>query len=308
MYVTFVAFYLLWVRPGMALPASAPRRFTAGLLAGLALAFDYSGVVPMLALFGYLMISRLSTATWWRSGVEAALFVLGTFPSVGFLLFSQWVMFGNPILPAQHWMPNVNYTENGWRGFDWPAADLFARNLFDPAYGMFVFGPILLLGLIPGRWYPADSLILPRRERLFVAIFTLLFLMFCASNQYARMQWNTGFRMLLPVVPFLYLAACDHLARLPAKWLAVVSVPCLLQCWVLSMYREDVIESWRSFLSQGVQYPWLTVLRQTSPQETGLMANPVLPLALLALCGCAILAIWCAGIALERRAERRLTA
>jgi hypothetical protein len=308
MYVTFAAFDLLWVRPEQKFPLSLGHRIGSGFLAGLSLAFDYSGVISLLALYGYLWIVRLSTASWLRSGVESIGFVAGSMPAVGFLLWSQWVMFGNPFLPAQYWMPRVNYTDTGWRGFDWPAVDLFMRNLFDPAYGMFVFAPILLVGLIPARWYPAETLLVPRREGRFVLIYSVLFLAFCASNQYARMQWNTGFRMLLPIVPFVYLAASEHLARLPPNWLAALSVPCVLHCWVLSMVRDDAVESWRRVVSEGIQLPWLTVLRQTSRVETWLLEGPLLPIVILAVCGLMIVGIWCIGKARDRREDRRLPA
>jgi hypothetical protein len=34
--------------------------------------------------------------------------VAGTLPPIAFLLWSQWVMYGNPFTPGQVWMPIQN--------------------------------------------------------------------------------------------------------------------------------------------------------------------------------------------------------
>ena len=74
---------------------------------------------------------------------------------------------------------------------------------------------LLLLALVPAIWYRRDSLILPRRERWFVIACCAAFLLFCSVNQYSRLQWNSGFRYLLPLVPLLVLALADHWIRMP---------------------------------------------------------------------------------------------
>jgi hypothetical protein len=316
MYGTFAAFCLLWDRAGEADAVSLGRRLTAGLCAGFALAADYSGVVPLVCLYGYLVFGRLSSVSLVRSVRESIPFILGSVPPVLFLLYSQWAMYGHPFLPGQYWMPAVNYTDRGWRGFSPPALDLFLLNLFHPSYGMLAFAPLLLLGMIPALRYRSDRLLLPRRERVFVAGFVTLFLLFCAANQYSRMQWNCGFRYLLPLVPLLFLAACDHLARLPRAALVAVSVPALAHSWILCMARDCLPpgDSWRyadSFLSwlrdlqletvpasytriwnEGIQLPWLAVWRHASPGGPPILHSPWLPIAILAGCGVVILAIW----------------
>jgi hypothetical protein len=118
------------------------------------------------------------------------------------------------------------------------------------------------------------------------------------------MQWNTGFRYLLPLVPFIFLSLCDHLVRLPKAWLVALSVPVLVHSWVLCMFREPVPESWRRFLAEGVQLPWLTVLRQTRPEGSGLLANPLLPSFILASGAASLGAVWHFG---TRDSRARLT-
>ncbi|MHC4455359.1 MAG: hypothetical protein ACYSWS_11830, partial [Planctomycetota bacterium] len=197
MYIVFFSFYLLWVRPGMEFPVSLKSRLIAGFLCGACLALDYSGVVPLLVFFGYLIIRRLSTASLLTSIQESIPFIIGSIPPVLFLLYSQWAMFGNPFLPGQYWMPDIStgdgwsyhnpYSESGFRGFTMPKLDLLFLNLFSPTYGMYVYGPILVLGIIPTYFYNRNELILPRPERVLVTIYFVLFITFCASNQYSRM-------------------------------------------------------------------------------------------------------------------------
>ena len=304
MYATFVAFHLIWVRPGQQGPPSARSRAIAGFLCGLCVALDYSGVVPLLALFGYLVLKRLGSASFKTSVMEAIPFVLGSVPPVLFLMFTQWSMFGNPFLPGQYWMPDSSttsfgdyanpYSKSGFRGFTMPAPDLFLLNLFAPSYGMYLYGPLLLVGLIPAYFYGRDKLIMPRPERVFAGLFFLAFLTFCASNQYSRIQFNSGFRYLVPLVPIIFLAASDHLARMSRTLLTIISIPVLLNSWVISMVREPVPQSWRRVLAEGIQFPWLTTLRLTAP-EGSILTSPFVPVAVGMATAVLVLSIWKIG-------------
>jgi hypothetical protein len=286
---------MMWLHPGEADRISAGRRLVAGFLGGFILAADYSGVVILIALYGYVLVSRLSTASWPTAFRESLVFVAGSVPPVLFLLYSQWVMYGNPFMPGQYWMPEVNYTDQGWRGFSWPAPGLFLRNLFEPSYGMYVFGPLLILGLVPARIYREETLVLPIRERRFVVALVLAFMVFCAANQYSRMQFNTGFRYLVPLVPFIYLAAADHLARIPARWLAPISVIAVVNSWVLTVFRESVHVSWQLFLTEGIQLPWLRVLRMTSALDSPVFRSPLVPVGLLVAVLVLVMGLWWYG-------------
>jgi len=290
MATVFGSFLVLWMRPDSSALPSARRLMISGALAGFALAVDYSGAALLLPLYGYAWLTRVSTQGWVRSFRDSLWFVAGSVPPVLFLLFTQWWMFDNPFLPGQYWMPDVNYTDEGWRGFSWPAVDLFFQNLFELEWGMYPFAPLLLFGLIPAVRY-GNERILPGPERWFVIGLLASFLLFCAANQYSRMQWNTGFRYLLPLVPFVFLQASDHLARLPAKWLAAVAALVLVNSWVIASVREAVDFSWGVFLREGPKLPWLTILSQAQPAGSPL-AHPLFPAALTA-CGAAFAyALW----------------
>lgn len=302
--VVFGSFLCVWSQKADAGSPSHRRRFWGGFLGGMALALDYAGVIPLLAVFAYLLLterSRLgSVGAAIRSGIP---FVLGSVPPVLFLWGSQYGMYGHPFMPGQVWMRDVNYTDRGWRGFGLPDWEVFVDNLFSPDYGMYAFAPVLMLGLIPaGR----AAKVLGPAERRFAAAFIGAFLVFCAANQYSRMQWNTGFRYLLPLVPFVFLQAADHLRRMPAVPLAVISVISVLHGWVLSMHRytppdrlkagdddpSSIVGSWDLFLENGVDFPWLQVLRSTPSIQLPGMDQWWFPYLLLALTGAGIAIIW----------------
>ena len=166
MYTTFGAFLLLWVRPGASAPASVARRALAGFLAGFGFALDYSGMIPLIVLFGYLIGARLRTASARAAIAESIPFIAATIPPILFLLYSQWSMYGNPFFPGQYWMPDVSvsdvygqfrnpYSTEGFRGFTWPSFSLLMANLFSPSYGMYAYGPLLMRGTRSGLLLPA---------------------------------------------------------------------------------------------------------------------------------------------------------
>jgi hypothetical protein len=300
MYALLLAFVLLWQPAGGPSPAPRRNRVGAGFLGGFTLAVDYIGILSLMALYGYLVLSRLRTASITKSFKESILFVAGSVPPVLFLLYSQWAMYGHPLYPGQFWMPNQNiYVEVGVRGFDWPSPDLFFLNLFDPSYGMFTFGPLLILGLLPVIGRRDEDLVLPRRERLFVILIFIAFMVFCAANQYSRLQFNTGFRYLVPLVPLFFLAASDHLNHLSRRLLAVITVVVVVHSWVLTVFRESVPRSWSMFFNEGVQLPWLRVLKMTSSPDAAIVQNPLLPTVLLGITVLVALGVWWYGASLE---------
>ena len=281
----------------------ASRLAWSGILAGFSLALDYAGVVPLLIFWGWILL-RAEGGFWKRirSGMP---YVLGSVPGVLLLVGTQWAMYGHPFWPGQKWMRDVNYTDLGWRGFGWPDPSLFLANLIDLDWGLYSFGPLLVLGLIPAGFL-RGRLVLARGERRAVGVFLLGFLLFCAANQYSRMQWNSGFRYLLPLVPFIFLQLADHLARWPRALVLLLGVPAVLHSWVLAMVRYTppdriagapdqvaaIPGSWSRFLHEGVQFPWLTVLRQTDALHWKMIHWAPLPYAILALLGAVLFVLW----------------
>ncbi len=300
MFAMFVSFVLLWVQPGAPWPVSFRRRVMAGFFGGVTLATDYIGVAILTLLYFYLFIPRLATTSWRVSFRESLAMVVGTLPPIGFLLYSQWAMYGNPFWPGQHWMPDQNvYATQGLRGFTWPAPDLFFKCLFDPAYGMFTWGPILILALVPAWRYTSSSLILPRRERRFLWITWLVLFLFASANQYSRLQFNSGFRYLIPLVPLMMLAVADQWVRLGWHVRAGITGLVVFHSWMLAVFREPVGRSWEMFFTEGPQLPWYRVLTLTSNPNSPWLGTWWLPSLLLATTAVACMGIWRYGGRLE---------
>jgi hypothetical protein len=296
MFAMFLAFFLLWVRPGLAFPVSTRNRFLAGFFAGVTLATDYVGVLILPLLYGYLVIPRAASASWKVAIRESLVMVVGSIPPILFLLYSQWSMYGNAFLPGQYWMPNQNaYVTVGARGFTLPDPDLFWQNLFHPGFGMYSWAPLLALALIPAIWYRPESLVLPKRERRFVALTVGLFLLFCSANQYSRLQFNSGFRYLLPLVPFLFMALTDHWLRVPTWAKVVLAVTAIAHSWVVTVFREPVWRSWSLFLEEGPQLTWYRVLGMTAAPGNPWLGNWYVPTVLLAATLTLAAAIWWLG-------------
>lgn len=284
------AFVLLW-RP-MRSAESRPFYFLAGLCAGWTVVLDYSGLVVVAAISGYALAK-------WYAGDERNLADLGRF-AVGVaicavvLMAYQWASFGNPILPAQSYMPAAHYTELGYRGFSLPQLDLLFETAFGIRYGLFTSAPILLTVFLVPLWLTKSNRLLENRELILVLSLTTLFFLFCAANQYGRMQFNTGVRHIVPVVPFMFLLVANVLLRLPVILAAMIGVFGTYWSWCLAMYRDveqgfGVFESIRHITLEGFRLPWLTTLERMGFVQS----QSAIPLLLLS--GVAIWLIWNVG-------------
>lgn len=285
------AFVLLW-RPMSSDGESRPFYFLAGLCAGWTVVLDYSGLVAAVALCGYAL------AKWYaaekRNSADLGRFAFGLAICAGVLMAYQLTSFGNPILPAQSYMPAANYTELGYRGFSFPQFDLLFETAFGMRYGLFTSAPILLAAFLVPLWLKRSNRLLKNRELIFVLTLTTLFFVFCAANQYGRMQFNTGVRHIVPVVPFIFLLAANALLRFPVIVAAIIGVLGTYWSWCLAMYRDveqgfGVLESIRHVTLEGFRLPWLTTL-----ERMGFVSSQsAIPLLLLS--GVIIWLIWTVG-------------
>ncbi len=295
MYAMFISFVLLWL-PSRA--PSAARRFWAGFFAGMTIATDYVGVIILPLIWAYFVVTRAGSSSWPTAVKESVTIVTGTLLPIAFLLFSQWAMYGDPLMPGQLAMPNQNqYVEVGARGWTLPDPEIFVMSLFDQSFGMYTWGPILMLALVPvAATLPGlrarPSLIFPRTERRWLAVTWIVFLLFASANQYSRLQFNSGFRYLIPLVPFLMLALADHWVRLPRGWRLAIGGASILHAWVLTVFREPVLPSWRMFLLEGPQLPWYRVLGLTSSPDNPWLGTWLVPTVLMALTAAAAAGIW----------------
>ncbi len=312
---------------------SAGRRFWAGILCGITFAIDYSGAIPAALLYLYFVVARSGSAGPGASFRESLAVIGGGLPGLFLVLGSQYSQFGDPFTPAQFVMATTSYSGEGLGGIGWPSFEIFIKGLISPSWGMYTYGPLLLIGLWPTRGRANDELILPRRERRMASILIVSFLIFCAMNRFSLMQFNTGFRYLVPLVPLIFLQASDQLVRWNRRALAVVTLLAVLHTTVLSMTREvndtenDLrmaavaegisqlqvpgyfgvmlsetpipVAYYRVFVSEGVQLPWLKVLGQTS--GSALLTGAWLPVVLILM-----VLLFCCGLWwLGERAERQ---
>ena len=263
----FFAFVLLWRPAPGGESRKTPFYFLAGLCAGWTVVLDYSGLVTLLALSGYALARWMGTQLEARSIAQLGRFALGVAICGGFLMAYQWSSFGHPILPAQSYMPPANFTDAGYRGFALPSLDLLVDTAFSPRFGLFTSAPLLLLAFYAPAWLRKRTSILERRELIFVISLISLFFVFCAANQYGRMQFNTGVRHIVPVVPFLFLLVANVLLRMPAIVAAIAGAVGAYWMWCLVMYRDveqglGILEAIKSVTLEGFQLPWLMTLER----------------------------------------------
>jgi hypothetical protein len=287
-HIAFFGFAALWTG------TSALRYFLAGLAAGFTVVLDYSGVVTLAAIaaFGMWKASREGFSETLR---KTLLLGSGALLSLCFLWFYQWQSFGNPFLPAQHWMPAVPGIGEGYQGVGVLSIDLLWRNLVDYRYGLFTSCPLLLLAFLA----PLANRGVRRLSTAGILWFLLLpaaFWIFASSVAYARLQFNTGVRYMTPAIPYLFILVCVTLSRVSKRLLYFVALSAVLQTWAMAMYRDvergfGVIDPVIQFFTHGFAIPILTVLSRIG-QNSDLFGGTLTPLALFAVCGAALYGIW----------------
>ncbi len=296
----FLGFVLLWRPWDRPEEPHRPWYFWAGAACGWAVVCDYSGVIAVVVLATYGLMRRASLPASAKARSDAWRFAAGVIVCALVLMGYQWSSFGHPLLPAQHYMPAANFTDRGYVGFDWPRLDLLWATAFDLRYGLFTAAPFLLLALwIPG-WLGRDVGNLGRRERVFIVVFAAAFFLFCSANQYGRMQFNTGVRHVIAVVPFLFLLAAVVLRRCPIVFGAVFGVASTYWMWCLCMYRDverglGILESPIHITLGGFELPWLTTLERMGGQYPAYFPHGVSAVPILVVAGAVIAALWWRG-------------
>ncbi len=261
------AFALLWRPWKKDGQDRKPFYFLAGLCAGWTVVLDYSGLVALAALSGYVLARWLSFPKDERQPWELAKFAGGVAICAAVLMAYQWSSFGNPFFPAQSYMQPANFTELGYRGFSFPQADLLFQTAFSIRYGLFTSAPLLLLAFFVPGWWKRKGRLPGNPELLFALAFTVLFFIFCAANQYGRMQFGTGVRHIVPVVPFVFLLAATVLLKMPRMIAVLFGIFATYWSWCLAMYRDveqglGILEPIKHITLEGFRLPWLTTLER----------------------------------------------
>jgi hypothetical protein len=302
-----VAFSLLWDPNGPPRSAAAVRwRYAgAGALGGLSLLSDYSGALSLGLLGLYGLWRALDRGSLARGIALSVWYTVGAVPGIAMLWWYQWASFGDWLHPPQHWMHTVQWIEVGYKGVGGPQADLFWLLLSEPRYGVFAHAPLLLLALLWPVYRFRRSTLIPGREALFCATLALAYTVFFSSVQYTRLQWVTGIRYLMPVVPFLFLLTADVLRVVPRLVAAAGVAAGFAVSLALTMTRSQA-GSWnaiRSLISDGAQLPVVATLSRFSVKYLPL-SGMQLTLTLYAVAAVLILAVWTIGRGRQRSVPR----
>lgn len=303
-----LGFWALW-DPGGHLEMSRRARYAlAGLAGGTAVLFDYSGVVFLGGLFLYGMVRLREEGGpegWIRPGVWYA---VGAAGPVLLLWFYQWKSFGNPFLPAQHWMPPVQWIEEGYQGYGWPKLDVLWGLAFDHRYGLFTSGPILALAFAAPFVDRGTGRRLPVRETAFALLLFAALWVFFSGTSYSRLQFNSGVRYMTPIIPFLFLPVAVVLVRMRRWSVYLVGAVSVTLSWCLAMYREverplGVLDPVARTLVGGLDLPVLDTLERLGGAYGGFASQGTSPIPLFLLAGALIWFLW--SPALWKKAEGR---
>jgi hypothetical protein len=273
------------------LPVPDSRAFLAGALLGLGVLNDYSGV-PLVLVFGVWILVEGWRAGGARSAIRSGImFSLGGVGPLVLLLVYQWAAFGNPLYPAQRYMPPTRFSVHGWNGMTVPSVELLWRNLFDPRYGLFVFCPLLIAG-VAAPFVRRDETS-PSRGALWLIFGASGALwLFNSANQFANLQWNTGVRYMVPAGVLLFFAALPVLRRLPTPVSASLVVLSVVTSWSTAMARESVPVSMARIFTSGFELPWLSVLEKTAATYAPFLEHGTSPLPLFVLTGAVFWLLW----------------
>jgi len=201
------------------------RDAAAGVLAGLAVVFDYPAFIGVIVLAGSLTYLRPRAVVPFSAGVGLALAVV---------LWYNAVVFGNPFSTAYTYQ-NPEFAAAGGGFLDSPHLRVLASLTVSPYRGIFVFSPVLFIGLygclvaMRQTATTVASSVLRQRRAISGAALTMLGLSLLLNVSYRTWWggWTAGPRFMIPSVvlfgPLIALGA----ARLPRVSLALISVSIL---------------------------------------------------------------------------------
>lgn len=279
----FIGFALLW-NPGTWCRWSLrARSVAAGLCGGMALLCDYSGGLLLGLLGVYALLVGHERGTWKGAFHTSWAYVAGAVPPVLLLWYYQWAAFGSPFYPPQHYMPPVEWSDLGYQGVTGPSPALFSMLLIDPRFGLVVNAPVVALALT-APFLAARGAFLQRREALVTLAVGLSFLVFFSSVQYTRLQYITGIRYIVPVIPFLTLAAIPALLRIPRAAAFAIGLVSIVINWGLAMGRPltqepTLLHTLARVFAGGLQLPAVNTISNMSVEylpSAGLSATAAL--------------------------------
>ena len=171
-----------------------------GLAAGIAFSVDYVNAVLLPFIVAFLLVSkRSSKGAMARSAIA---FIVGTLPGLAAIAAYNYAIFGNPFTTTEQYF---NGQSSVFASFTNPIYSGLELDLFSLSRGLFVYSPILALGVM--GYFDAFRRGGNRRETLL-----LLGMFLCILLPYAawyQPDGGVGFgpRFLVAAIPFLLLPA-----------------------------------------------------------------------------------------------------
>ncbi len=263
--ISFFGFIILWNPDGIINLHSHWRYLLAGLAGGMAVLFDYSGVVFLVGLFIYGIVKGHQSNPKEVIPRLTGFFIIGALLPILLLWYYQWQSFGNPFLPAQYWMPDTSYSDFGYQGFGLPQPGLLVYLLLDTRYGLFTTSPLILLGFAAPFVNRGSKRRFPGLEMNFIIGLFLGLLIFSSANNFAYLQFNTGLRYLAPLIPFLFILVSITLMRLPRWIVSAIVIVSVFQSWSMAMYRDveqtsGVLNPVIRTMREGINFPVLETI------------------------------------------------
>ena len=213
----FAAYMLLDPRPdppreGQRAPTRASNRGLAGagVLAGLAVIFEYQAILVALALGAYALVRHRRRGLAFAAGAMPPAVALGAYHTA--LFGHPWTFpyanIENPVFARAH-------HQAGFHGLSLPNLATVPSFLFSPAYGLFAFSPVLALGAGGAIYLWVRG---PRREAVLVSAICLLMFLFLAGMSNWRAGWCVGPRYVATVAPFLLVPVIELWPRITRLW------------------------------------------------------------------------------------------
>ncbi|HEX4404712.1 MAG TPA: hypothetical protein VH560_07780 [Polyangia bacterium] len=178
--------------------ASNRRLMLAGALAGACVMFEYQAVI---------VVAALSVYAVQRYRARSLSFFVGALPLMCALGLYHTALFGRPWRFPYANIENPEFLRRdhtaGFHGLALPKPAAFGSFMFSADYGLFIFSPVLALGVAAAVLVVARG---PRRDGVLILALTSLMFFFLAGMSHWRAGWCVGPRYITTVAPFLAFA------------------------------------------------------------------------------------------------------
>ena len=186
-----------------------------GLAAGVAFTVDYVNAVILPFVLVFLIVSKRGSKA--RMARTAAAFILGALPGLAAIGAYNYAIFGDPLTTTEQYF---NGKTSVFASFTNPIYSGLELDLFSFSRGLFVYTPLLVLGVIGY----VDALVARTRKKETLLLLTVFLCILLPYSAWYEPDGGIAFgpRFLVAGVPFLLLPAgyVIEAARGKALWLA----------------------------------------------------------------------------------------